>query len=223
MIGPDLDPQRIDWGKNDGLVPVIVQHAVDGSVLMLGYMNAEALRATLDRGRAVFYSRSRQRLWEKGESSGNFLQLVDLRLDCDADTLLLTALPAGPVCHTGTATCFGEAPLTQAGQLQFLLRLEQIIDERIAHPTPGSYSASLMARGVRRVAQKVGEEGVEVALAGAGESDVALLGESADLLYHLLLLLRARTLPLRAVIDELARRHAERSGSGGDSAAGKTS
>jgi phosphoribosyl-ATP pyrophosphohydrolase/phosphoribosyl-AMP cyclohydrolase len=207
---PPAEIERIDWNKGDGLVPAIVQHATDGRVLMLGYMNREALDATLARERVVFFSRSKQRLWEKGETSGHFLQLVALRADCDADTLLLTALPAGPVCHTGSASCFGDEPVTAAAPLSFLLELEQLIAQRIAEAPEGSYTASLYARGVRRVAQKVGEEGLEVALAGAGESDDALLAESADLLYHLLVLLRSRSLPLAAVIEQLRRRHAAR-------------
>ena len=201
------DIEAIDWNKGDGLVPAIVQHASSGSVLMLGYMNRDALSATLERGRVVFYSRSKRRLWEKGESSGNFLQLIELRADCDADALLIVASPAGPVCHTGSASCFGDETLTAAASLSFLLALEQVIAQRIAEGPEGSYTASLYARGVRRVAQKVGEEGLEVALAGAGESDPALLGECADLLYHLLVLLRSRSLPLEAVIEELRRRH----------------
>jgi phosphoribosyl-ATP pyrophosphohydrolase/phosphoribosyl-AMP cyclohydrolase len=201
------DIERIDWNKGDGLVPAIVQHAIDGRVLMLGYMNREALGATLARERVVFFSRSKQRLWEKGETSGHFLQAVALRTDCDADTLLITALPAGPVCHSGSASCFGDEPLTAAAPLSFLLELEQLIAQRIADAPEGSYTASLYARGVRRVAQKVGEEGLEVALAGAGESDDALLAESADLLYHLLVLLRSRNLPLSAVIEQLRQRH----------------
>lgn len=201
------DIERIDWNKNDGLVPAIVQHASSGSVLMLGYMNREALAATLERSRVVFFSRSKRRLWEKGETSGNFLQLIELRADCDADTLLVIALPAGPVCHTGTASCFGDEPLTAAAPLSFLLDLEQVIAQRIAESPEGSYTARLYGRGVRRVAQKVGEEGLEVALAGAGEADDALLGECADLLYHLLVLLRCRSLRLETVIEELRRRH----------------
>jgi phosphoribosyl-AMP cyclohydrolase / phosphoribosyl-ATP pyrophosphohydrolase len=201
------DIERIDWSKNEGLVPAIVQHGISGQVLMLGYMDRAALAATLARGRVVFFSRSKQRLWEKGETSGHFLQLVDIRSDCDADTLLVIATPAGPVCHTGSASCFGDEPLTAAAPLSFLLQLEQLIAERIAAAPEGSYTARLYAQGVRRVAQKVGEEGLEVALAGAGESDQALQGECADLLYHLLVLLRSRNLPLADVIEELRRRH----------------
>ena len=199
--------ERIDWDKNDGLVPAIVQHAGSGRVLMLGYMDRAALAATLARDRVVFFSRSKQRLWEKGETSGNFLQLIDIRYDCDADTLLVIARPEGPVCHTGSTSCFGDEPLTAAAPLSFLLELEQLIAQRIAEAPEGSYTARLYARGLRRVAQKVGEEGVEVALAGAGESDDALIGECADLVYHLLVLLRSRSLPLAAVIEELRRRH----------------
>lgn len=216
----DYDPQlpgRLDWDKGDGLVPAIVQHALSGSVLMLGYMNREALTATLERGRAVFYSRSRQRLWEKGESSGHSLSVQAVRTDCDADTLLISALPNGPVCHTGTASCFGNAPLAAAERLSFLATLQQIIEQRIGDVPDGavsspqpSYTARLFASGVRRMAQKVGEEGVEVALAALGSSDAELIGESADLLFHLLVLLRARSLNLETVLEELQRRHTAR-------------
>ncbi|HEY6452929.1 MAG TPA: bifunctional phosphoribosyl-AMP cyclohydrolase/phosphoribosyl-ATP diphosphatase HisIE [Steroidobacteraceae bacterium] len=202
--------ERIDWERHGGLIPAIVQDAHSGSVLMLGYMNREALEATLASGRVVFFSRSRQRLWQKGETSGNHLELRGVRLDCDADTLLLTANPAGPVCHTGTATCFGDEPVTAAAALGFLARLEQIIAQRVAESPEGSYTARLYHAGVRRVAQKVGEEGLEVALAGCGEDDGALLGECADLLYHLLVLLRARALTLAQVVDMLQARHDRR-------------
>lgn len=208
--------ERLDWHKGEGLLPAIVQHAVSGAVLMLGYMNREALAATLERGRAVFYSRTRQRLWEKGETSGHGLIVQALRVDCDADTLLFTALPQGPVCHTGTASCFGDAPLAAAEPLAFLATLQQIIGARIGEAgaiptqTPASYTARLFQSGMRRMAQKVGEEGLEVALAAVAESDAQLVGESADLLFHLLLLLRARGLELEAVVAELQQRHAAR-------------
>jgi phosphoribosyl-ATP pyrophosphohydrolase/phosphoribosyl-AMP cyclohydrolase len=201
---PAAELARIDWDKGDGLVPVIVQDARDGSALMLGYMNREALQRTLDSGRVTFFSRSRRRLWQKGESSGNVLEFKSLRLDCDADTLLIQAVPAGPVCHTGAPTCFG-AP--QRPALAFIAELEQIIAQRSASPPPGSYTATLLAGGVRRMAQKVGEEGLEVALAACGETDAALLGESADLIYHLLVLLRARGLSLAQVVELLQQRH----------------
>jgi phosphoribosyl-ATP pyrophosphohydrolase/phosphoribosyl-AMP cyclohydrolase len=202
-----LDPASIDWNKNAGLVPAIVQDVDDGRVLMLGYMNREALEATLESGRVVFYSRSKQRLWQKGESSGHYLELCAIRSDCDADTLLVSARPAGPVCHTGTATCFGD--LAAPTPLGFLLELERVIAKRSAADPAGSYTARLQASGVRRIAQKVGEEGVEVALAACVEDDTALVGECADLLYHLLVLLHARSLTLAPVVDALRARHSE--------------
>jgi phosphoribosyl-ATP pyrophosphohydrolase/phosphoribosyl-AMP cyclohydrolase len=202
-----IDLQRVDWGKGGGLVPAIVQDARDGRVLMLGYMNSEALQRTQDTRRVTFYSRSRARLWEKGESSGHGLELRDIRLDCDGDTLLISAVPQGPVCHTGTATCFGDDAPASATGLTFLSQLEQLIARRISENPEGSYTARLYRSGVRRVAQKVGEEGLEVALAGCVEGDDALLGESADLLYHLLVLLRARSLNFEQVIDLLRSRH----------------
>ena len=214
MSEPGVDAGRIDWDKDGGLVPAIIQDVDSGAVLMLGYMNREALTATLARGRVVFYSRTRQRLWEKGETSGNHLSVAEIRLDCDADTLLVLARPAGPTCHTGDRTCFGTEPLTRAEPLAFLAQLEDVIAERINEAPEGSYTARLYARGVRRVAQKVGEEGLEVALAGAGEADPQLIAESADLLFHLLLLLRSRAIPLAAVVDELRQRHAARAAAG---------
>jgi phosphoribosyl-ATP pyrophosphohydrolase/phosphoribosyl-AMP cyclohydrolase len=204
------DIDRIDWDKNGGLVPAIVQHAVNGNVLMLGYMNRAAMLATFAGGRVVFFSRTRQRLWEKGESSGHYLLLKEIRLDCDRDTLLVTAVPQGPVCHTGTRSCFGDAPASTAGASGFLLELEQIIAQRIAEAPEGSYTARLVNSGMRHMAQKVGEEGLEVALAACTEEDPALLGECADLLFHLLVLLRARSLDIGQVIEELRQRHAAR-------------
>ncbi len=204
------DIDAIHWDKNDGLVPAIIQHAHSGAVLMLGYMNRESLRATLDRARVVFFSRSKQRLWEKGETSGHTLQYIDAQLDCDNDTLLITALPLGPVCHTGTLTCFGNESRSEAEQLSFLGELEQVIAARIMESPEGSYTARLYAQGIKRMAQKVGEEGLEVALAATGEGDAELLGESADLLYHLLILLKARGLSLPQVVSELRSRHATR-------------
>jgi phosphoribosyl-ATP pyrophosphohydrolase/phosphoribosyl-AMP cyclohydrolase len=201
------DLERIEWDKGAGLVPAIVQHADSAEVLMLGYMNREALRATLETGRVVFFSRSKQRLWQKGESSGHGLELRAARLDCDRDTLLLSALPQGPVCHTGTATCFGDEPLAAASRLAFLPQLEQLIAERIAADSEDSYTARLYRSGVRRIAQKLGEEGLEVALAACLEDDEALRGECADLLYHLLVLLRARSLSLDQIVETLRARH----------------
>lgn len=198
----------LDFAKGGGLLPAVVQHAGTGAVLMLGFMNAEALGATLERRRVVFFSRSRQRLWEKGETSGNGLLLEDVRSDCDADTLLITAWPQGPVCHTGTRTCFGDEALTDAERLSFLGELERIIERRAAERPEGSYTARLLADGPKRLAQKVGEEGVEVALAAVGETDEKVVAESADLLFHLMVLLRGRGLSLADVVRELEARHA---------------
>lgn len=201
---------ELDWAKGNGLLPVIVQHALSGEVLMLAYVNEEALRATLARGRAVFYSRTRGRLWEKGETTGNTLELQSLGMDCDRDTLLLLALPKGPTCHTGTSSCFGDGPLTAAAAIAFLAQLEGVITQRIAADPEGSYTAKLHASGIKRMAQKVGEEGLEVALAGVGAVDAELVGEAADLLFHLEVLLQARGLRLADVVAELRARHASR-------------
>jgi phosphoribosyl-ATP pyrophosphohydrolase/phosphoribosyl-AMP cyclohydrolase len=212
-MGPDCplelaDVDGLELGKDGGLLPAIVQHAGSGAVLMLGYMNREALRASLTRRRVVFFSRSRQRLWEKGETSGHVLELAQIRADCDRDALLATAWPRGPVCHLGTSSCFGDAPRTSAEQLAFLDTLARVIGERMVARPEGSYTARLVAGGAKRVAQKVGEEGLEVALAGAGGSDAEVVAEAADLLYHLLVLLRIRALPLERVVGELRARHA---------------
>ncbi|HET9864679.1 MAG TPA: bifunctional phosphoribosyl-AMP cyclohydrolase/phosphoribosyl-ATP diphosphatase HisIE [Steroidobacteraceae bacterium] len=200
---------QVDFGKSEGLVPAIVQDADTGAVLMLAYMNREALEQTLARKRAVFYSRSKQRLWEKGETSGNTLDVVDVALDCDQDTLLVTARPRGPACHQGTLTCFGDEPRSAATVIAFLSKLEGVIAQRATQKPDASYTAKLLAKGLNKVAQKVGEEGVETALAGVNESEQKLVEESADLLFHLLVLLRARGVPLSRVIDELASRHRE--------------
>ncbi|MDE2450829.1 MAG: bifunctional phosphoribosyl-AMP cyclohydrolase/phosphoribosyl-ATP diphosphatase HisIE [Gammaproteobacteria bacterium] len=204
------DLATLDFDKAGGLLPAVVQHADSGAVLMLGYMNREALRATLTRRRVVFFSRSRQCLWEKGETSGHTLELAAVRTDCDRDTLLVTATPAGPVCHLGTATCFGDGSVSTAGRLAFLGALEAVIARRMADRPEGSYTARLHAAGPKRIAQKVGEEGLEVALAAVAETDDKLIAESADLLYHLLLLLRSRGLRLEHVVAELESRHADR-------------
>jgi phosphoribosyl-ATP pyrophosphohydrolase/phosphoribosyl-AMP cyclohydrolase len=205
------DIAALDFDKAGGLLPAIVQHAQTNAVLMLAYMNREALGETLKRRRVVFYSRSRQRLWEKGETSGHTLALAEVRTDCDRDTLLVTALPAGPVCHLGTATCFGDAA-AGAGGLAFLRALEAVIERRVADRPAGSYTAQLIARGPARIAQKVGEEGLEVALAAVTAPNAELVGESADLLYHLLLLLASRGLRLEHVVAELQSRHEARGG-----------
>ncbi|MGQ0834475.1 MAG: bifunctional phosphoribosyl-AMP cyclohydrolase/phosphoribosyl-ATP diphosphatase HisIE [Gammaproteobacteria bacterium] len=206
------DIEGLDFAKSDGLVPVVVQHADSGAVLMVGYMNGEALRATLDRRRVVFWSRSKQRLWEKGEASGNHLDFIAAHADCDRDALLVLARPRGPACHLGTATCFGDERLTQAERLAFIAALERVIERRVAERPEDSYTARLFAQGEKRIAQKVGEEGLEVALAGAAETDDKVIAESADLLYHLLVLLKSRGLPFESVIAELESRHLAKKG-----------
>lgn len=201
------DIPRLDFAKGGGLLPAVVQHAGSGAVLMVGFMNADAVRATLERGRVVFFSRTRQRLWEKGETSGHGLELVEIASDCDADTLLITARPQGPVCHTGARTCFGEQPLTTGERMAFLGELERIVAARRRDRPAGSYTARLLEKGPRSVAQKVGEEGLEVALAGFAEGDERLVAEAADLLFHLIVLLASRELPLARVLAELEARH----------------
>lgn len=195
---------QIDWKKGGGLAPAIVQHADTGEVLMLGYMNAKALDETQTRGLVTFWSRSKERLWTKGESSGNTLSLVSVATDCDSDAILVRARPAGPTCHTGSHSCFGETPGPEIG---FLGQLSHVIDTRAADDPEDSYTAKLLSKGVLKCAQKVGEEGVETALAAAAEDDDALLGEAADLIFHLMVTLKARGLSLADVTALLAQRH----------------
>jgi phosphoribosyl-ATP pyrophosphohydrolase/phosphoribosyl-AMP cyclohydrolase len=182
--------ETLAWEKQDGLLPTIVQDACTLRVLMLGYMSRAALLATLECGEVTFFSRSRQALWRKGERSGNVLTLVSVETDCDQDTLLVMAKPAGPTCHLGSPSCFLNAPH------DVLSALDARIAQRERDRPVASYTTKLFEAGVRRIAQKVGEEGVETALAGVVQDDAALLGEAADLLYHLLVLLRARGLSL---------------------------
>jgi phosphoribosyl-AMP cyclohydrolase / phosphoribosyl-ATP pyrophosphohydrolase len=200
--------QQLDWDKGGGLLPAIIQDAASGAVLMLGYMTREALAATQTSGRVTFWSRSKGRLWTKGESSGHFLVVKQIAADCDGDTLLILAEPEGPACHTGTATCWGaQPPQSGAAQIAFLGVLEHVIAQRIADRPPGSYTAKLLAEGTRRIAQKVGEEGLELALAGVAQSDPEIIGEAADLVYHMLLLLKVKGLSLSQVVTELETRH----------------
>jgi phosphoribosyl-ATP pyrophosphohydrolase/phosphoribosyl-AMP cyclohydrolase len=204
----ELDVGKLDWAKGAGLLPAIVQDASSGVVLMLGYMNREALEATRASGRVTFWSRSKRRLWTKGETSGHFLEARSIAADCDGDTLLILARPHGPACHQGTPTCFGQRPPhAAAARLAFLAVLEQIIRTRIAERPEGSYTAKLLDEGPRRIAQKVGEEGLELALAALAQSDEEMLGEAADLLYHVLLLLESKGLSLGQVADRLEARH----------------
>ncbi|MEM7431591.1 MAG: bifunctional phosphoribosyl-AMP cyclohydrolase/phosphoribosyl-ATP diphosphatase HisIE [Pseudomonadota bacterium] len=198
----------INWEKVDGLVPAIIQNASTGFVLMLGYMNQAALRQTEKSGLACFYSRTRQTLWTKGETSGNTLRVESITLDCDGDTLLVRALPTGPTCHTGTTTCFDDDP---GPALAFLNELEAVIQERLGSDAANSYTAKLAARGNRYIAQKVGEEAVEVAVAAASNDSDGVVDESADLLYHLLVLLQQHDMTMADVTAKLAERHASAS------------
>ncbi len=193
QVMPSFDPETLDWAKQDGLLPAIVQDARSRKVLMLGYMSRDALQVTLDSGNVTFYSRSKQRLWTKGESSGHTLRLMSIETDCDADTLLVQAEPRGPTCHLGRESCFPQAPGDELGEL------EALIARRYEERPPGRYTTKLFDAGIKRIAQKVGEEGLETALAAVVEDDASLLGESADLLYHLVVLLRMRGLSLSDV------------------------
>ncbi len=193
---------NIDFQKSNGLVPAVVVDNTTNAVLMLGYMNKEALEVTEQTRRVTFYSRSKQRLWTKGESSGNFLELVSVAVDCDADTLLIRAEPKGPTCHTGQDTCFGNFNSTG-----FLYRLESIIDERGSADPESSYTARLLSRGINKVAQKVGEEAVEVVIEAKDANRELFLNESADLLYHLLVLLKAKNVRLSEIEAILHARH----------------
>jgi phosphoribosyl-ATP pyrophosphohydrolase/phosphoribosyl-AMP cyclohydrolase len=194
----------LEWDKMGGLIPAIVQDAATLQLLMLGYMNEEALVRTLESGLVTFYSRSKQRLWTKGETSGNHLKLVAVLPDCDGDALLVRAEPVGPTCHLNTESCFSaEGP----GGVGWLARLAQIVAERAAADPKDSYTARLLAEGPQRVAQKIGEEGVEVALAGAGGSREDCIEESADLLYHLTVLMQARDFDWSDIAAKLAERH----------------
>jgi phosphoribosyl-ATP pyrophosphohydrolase/phosphoribosyl-AMP cyclohydrolase len=210
----------LDFSKGDGLITAIAQQALSGEVLMVAWMNREALRESLTRQEAVFFSRSRQQLWHKGETSGNVLRIKTILADCDRDTLLLRVLPAGPACHTGARSCFiaqdNDGAATLALAPSFLDRLQLVIDHRLAAAAnpddtlgvaANSYTAKLVAQGLRRIAQKVGEEGLEAALAGAAQDRDELRNESADLLFHLLILLRHQGLSLHDVLHTLAARH----------------
>ena len=211
MSDSNTNLSRLDWAKGDGLLPAIVQHWQSGEVLMLGYMNAEALAHMQASGRVTFFSRSKQRLWTKGESSGHVLALKSIRIDCDADTLLVQAEPHGPTCHEGTSSCFGDSADVRPS-LGFLAELDALVAQRHAERPEGSYTTSLFEGGIRRMAQKVGEEGVETALAAVAQDDAELLGESADLIFHLTVVLRARGQSLTDVAALLAKRHNVRTG-----------
>lgn len=200
------DIKTLDWEKTGGLIPVVVQDACSGQVLMLGYMNPEALEKTLETKKVTFWSRTKQRLWTKGETSGHWLNLVDIGTDCDSDALLVLVNPEGPTCHRGTKSCF--SPVEH--KLNFLRELEVLLESRRTADPATSYTASLYARGTKRIAQKVGEEGVETALAATVHDKEELKNEAADLVYHLLVLLADANLELADVIDILRARHASR-------------
>jgi phosphoribosyl-ATP pyrophosphohydrolase/phosphoribosyl-AMP cyclohydrolase len=196
---------KLDWEKADGLIPAIIQHAVTGRVLMLGYMNAEALAETLSKELVTFYSRSRKRLWTKGETSGNQLELRDIDVDCDGDTLLVQATPTGPTCHLDKSSCFDRS--TEQPGFGFVGQLEVIIGDRIKNRPSKSYTTQLTNAGVPGIAQKIGEEGVELALAAMQEDCTEITYEAADLLYHVLVLLQHQGMGFTDVAEELEKRH----------------
>ena len=199
-----IEVEKLAWERM-GMIPAIVQDAASGEVRMLGYMNREALDATIASGFVTFFSRSRNALWRKGETSGNTLAVVSIAMDCDSDALLITATPTGPTCHNGTSSCFGDGVTQGTG---FIAELERVLADRATADPATSYTARLLSEGVKRIAQKVGEEGVETALAGVAGDDTEVASEAADLTYHLTLMLQARGLSWAPVIDELRRRHA---------------
>lgn len=197
--------RTIDFAKGGGLVPAIVQDAVTRNVLMMGYMNEEAYKKTLLTKRVTFFSRSRQSLWTKGETSGNYLDLVSIKLDCDGDTLLVQAHPHGPVCHTGSDTCWDEA--NEANPLLFLTELQNFIERRHEEMPEGSYTTSLFRDGLNRMAQKVGEEALEAVIEAVNGSNERLVYEGSDLFYHLIVLLTAKGLRIEDLAAELRERH----------------
>ncbi len=192
-----IDINQLDWDKCQGLIPAIVQDAASGQVLMLGYMNAAALQQSMATKKVTFYSRSKQRLWVKGESSGNYLHLVNVSLDCDQDALLFQVNPQGPTCHLGNRSCFNQAELND---WQLLSHLEAVIAARSHTEETESYTASLLKQGLKKVSQKVGEEGVETVIAALVEDDERLCNETADLIYHLLVLLHLRELSFHDIV-----------------------
>ena len=202
-----MNIENLAWNKMGGLIPAIVQDSLDGRVLMQGYMNTEALEMTLETGKVTFWSRSREVLWTKGETSGHTLDLVDIHPDCDGDCLLIRAVPEGPTCHLGKESCFDDEEGKVLPELAFLAQLESVIAQRYADRPEGSYTTKLLDTGIKRIAQKVGEEGVETALAAVAGEDEELLDESADLLYHLLVLLCSRKIELGSLVEVLKLRH----------------
>lgn len=199
-----MENLKVDFNKQDGLVPAIIQDCVTRKVLMLGYMNEESLKKTLDTKLVTFFSRSRQKLWTKGEESGNFLHLVDIKADCDHDTLLVKAHPDGPTCHLGTDTCWAE---DNNADINFLGYLQDFITQRFKEMPEGSYTTSLFKKGVNKMAQKVGEEAVETVIEATNGKKQDLIYESSDLIYHLIVLLTSQGLSLQDIVLELKKRH----------------
>ena len=195
---------NIDFKKMDGLIPAVVQDAFTGKVLMVGYMNEAALAKTKESGRVTFFSRSKNRLWTKGETTGNFLELVSMQEDCDGDAILVKAKPLGPVCHKGADTCFEESNTSQTA---FIDQLREVIKERKENPNSASYTSSLFAKGINKLAQKVGEEAVELVIEAKDDNKELFLGEAADLLFHYLVLLEAKGYSLDEVVATLKQRH----------------
>jgi phosphoribosyl-ATP pyrophosphohydrolase/phosphoribosyl-AMP cyclohydrolase len=202
MMKNVINVDQIDFTKTDGLVPVVVQDAQTLEVLMLGYMNAEAFEQTQNEGKVTFFSRSKNRLWTKGEESGNFLLVKSIAIDCDNDTILVKATPIGPTCHTGSRSCFK----TDYNQ-NFIFQLENIINDRYENPVEGSYINKMREKGLNKIAQKVGEEGVETVIAALAETKEDLVGEAADLLFHLTFLLKEKGLSLQDIAKKLESRH----------------
>ena len=193
---------KIDFNKSDGLVPVVIQDEQTLEVLMLGYMNAEAFEKTEKEGKVTFFSRSKNRLWTKGEESGNFLLVKSMHIDCDNDTVLIKAKPVGPTCHTGSRSCFK----TDYNQ-NFIFELENIITDRYENPVEGSYINKMRAKGINKIAQKVGEEGVETVIAALAETEEEFVGEASDLLFHLMFLLKEKGLSIQDIAKNLEKRH----------------
>jgi len=201
-----IDTNSLNFEKGDGLIPAIIQNANDFQVLMLGYMNKKALKKTLEEERVTFYSRTKQRLWTKGESSGNYLDVVNIQQDCDDDTLLILAKPQGPTCHTGEQSCFHQKDFTPEKDLHFLNNLEELIISRKKEMPEGSYTTSLFNDGIDKIAQKVGEEAVETVIEAKNENH-SLVDEVSDLIYHLLVLLVEKGVPLQKIVQNLEKRH----------------
>lgn len=203
-----IDPKKVDFEKMGGLIPVVIQDNHTLQVLMVGFMNEEALHLTLSSNKVTFFSRTKNRIWQKGETSGNFLHVIDMHIDCDNDSILIMANPVPPTCHTGSTSCFTEQKLPALSQIGYL---DKTIIDRINYPTDGSYTNELLKKGIKKIAQKVGEEGVEVVIAALAETDEEYLGEMTDLLYHSLVLLHAKNLTLSDLAGMIAARHMKKS------------